>query len=135
MINAMFPEPDIQTGGQPSDEDLRQFKAQGYKTIINLRPPTEHPDFDEASLVESLGMTYINIPTTSALDRDLVDRFHRALEDHDGPVVVHCASGNRVGALFALRANWILEKDPEAAFEYGVKSGLTAMAPLVRSLL
>ena len=135
MINAMFPEPDIQTGGQPSGDDLRQFKAQGYKTIINLRPPAEHPNFDEATLVESLGMTYVNIPTTSALDRDLVERFHKALEDNEGPMIVHCASGNRVGALFALRASWFLAQDPETAFAYGIRSGLTGMAPLVRSLL
>jgi hypothetical protein len=49
--------------------------------------------------------------------------------------MVHCASGNRVGALLALRANRLEGASPEDALELGLDAGLTRLEPAVREAL
>jgi len=47
------------------------------------------------------------------------------------PVLLHCSSGNRVGALFAARAYYLAGEDVEQALQVGRTSGLTRLeAPL-----
>jgi len=59
-----------------------------------------------------------------------------ALEDAGrSGVLVACASGNRVGGLFALRAHACQGMAPEAALELGKRSGLTKAEPAVRKAL
>lgn len=126
------------TGGQPQPDQLREAQQAGVHTIINLRPIAEHADFDEASLVASLGMTYVNIPIAGPADltRDNAHKLADALEvAGNGPTLVHCASANRVGALFALKAHYLDGMDVESALALGRNAGLKAMEPLVRELL
>ena len=107
--------------------------------MINLRPDTE-PGFDwEPAAVRAMGMDYVSIPVSgpTGLTKDTVVRLDAALKAAaaKGPVLFHCASGNRVGALLALRAVWLEGKDPAAALAYGQASGLTGLEPTVKSLL
>ncbi|MDR5880476.1 hypothetical protein [Caballeronia sp. LZ032] len=51
------------------------------------------------------------------------------------PVIVHCGSGNRVGALFALRAAWVKGVDVPKAIEIGRQHGLTKLEDDVRRIL
>jgi protein tyrosine phosphatase (PTP) superfamily phosphohydrolase (DUF442 family) len=53
----------------------------------------------------------------------------------DQPILVHCMSGNRVGALFALRAYWLQGASPEQALAIGLKYGLTKLEPVIRQML
>src|SRR5690606_38327465 len=53
----------------------------------------------------------------------------------EGPALVHCASGNRVGALAALRAAWLQGADEEAAIAEGRRWGLRSLETEVRSSL
>lgn len=53
--------------GQPTEDALRDMAAKGIKTVINLRTQQEMDNrgavpFDEAALLEELGMTYVHIP-------------------------------------------------------------------------
>lgn len=50
-------------------------------------------------------------------------------------MIVHCGSGNRVGALFALRAFHDEGYDLESAMEKGGLAGLTKLEPYVRQCL
>ena len=135
--NAMTPFDDVLCCGQPTTDALEDCRRKGIKTIINLRPATEQAGWDEAEAVEKLGLKYVNIPIASEgdLTRDNVAAFDRALKDNGAPAVVHCASGNRVGALFALRAAWIEGKGADEALDIGRRSGLTGMEPAVMRLL
>jgi protein tyrosine phosphatase (PTP) superfamily phosphohydrolase (DUF442 family) len=56
------------------------------------------------------------------------------LQQYPGPVLVHCASGNRVGALLALRAS-LNGADDEQALALGREGGLTRLEGLVRKRL
>ncbi len=51
-----------------------------------------------------------------------------------GPVLLHCASGNRVGALLALRAR-MHGASPEEALELGNEAGLSSLRSTVETLL
>lgn len=98
----------IFAGSQPSADDLRHAHENGIQTIVNLRPKTEDPGFDEAALVASLGMKYENLPfgSPAELTDDLLTKGRALLADANRrPVFIHCHSGNRVGAMWlAFRA-------------------------------
>ena len=123
---------------QPSAEALVKLPAAGVRTVINLRPPAETPDLDEKEVVEKAGMKYLSLPIAGAagLTRENVAAFDRAMAGADeGKVLMHCASGNRVGAMMALRARWIQGKTADEALAIGKGSGLKGLEGDVRSLL
>jgi len=128
---------DVATAGQPSPEQLRAAREQGIKRVINLRPHSEPIGFDEAALAAELGLHYINLPIAGPgdLSAENVQRLDAALADAGGAVLVHCASSNRVGALFALRAQQLHGKSVEESLDIGRAAGLRAMEPIVRQLL
>lgn len=128
---------DVATAGQPSPEQLRAAKARGLKRIVNLRPHSEPIGFDEAALAAELGLDYINIPVAGAgdINLDKARALDAALQNAGGPVLVHCASSNRVGALLAVRAHALHGKNLEDALAIGRDGGLRAMEPAVRQLL
>lgn len=135
--NAMSPFENLLCGGQLTHRDLEDAKAKGYRTIINLRPASEQGAFDEAAAAKELGLDYLNIPVAGEADLTMqtVQALHDALERHPMPAIVHCASGNRVGALFAMRAAWIEGKSVEEAIRIGRQSGLTGLEAAIIRLL
>jgi uncharacterized protein (TIGR01244 family) len=123
---------------QPSAEALVKLPASGVRTVINLRPASEVPELDEKSVVEKAGMKYLSLPIAGAagLTRENVTAFDRLMADAgEGKVLMHCASGNRVGAMMALRARWIQGKSAEEALVIGKSSGLKGLEGDVRGLL
>ncbi len=129
LPNLKQPEENLFSCGQPSREALEALCKSGCEVIVNLCPPAECGDFDEADCVRQLGLTYHNIPIAGPgdLGPEAVDALDRILQEAAGrPVVIHCASGNRVGALLALHACWKRGTSPEEAIAYGEKSGLTS---------
>jgi uncharacterized protein (TIGR01244 family) len=101
LVNAFCPIDGIATGGQPRAEDVPRFAAAGYRSIVDLRPPSESRGFDEESAARAAGLRYENIPVTPQTLRDAdFDRFRAFVADRaNRPMLVHCASANRVGAL------------------------------------
>ena len=136
---ARVPIPGVLSGGQPTQDQIASAGSAGYKTVINLRPDTE-PGFEwEVAAVKAAGMAYVSIPVAGAagLTKENVTLLDAALKDAvaKGPVLLHCGSGNRIGALLALRAAWLEGKEPVAALDYGKASGLTGLEPAVKSIL
>ncbi len=132
------PSPDLVTGGQPTAEDFATMASAGLKHVINLRPVTEDAGFDEAALAAKLGLRYTLIPVAGGgdLTEDNARKLDAALAAMPGqPTIVHCASSNRVGALFALRSAWVQGKSKEEALAYGRAAGLTKMEPIVEQIL
>lgn len=112
---------------QPDIGALERFSEEGVTTIINLRTAEEMESvpFNEGFIVSRLGMDYELIPLTSrtmsVADVELLDR---ALRETEGPVVIHCSSGNRSGGLWAA---WLARRravEPERAIELGKMAGL-----------
>lgn len=124
--------------GQPSAEALTRLRAAGVKTVIDLRPDAETPDLDEKALVEASGVAYRSLPIAgkSSLTKENVNTFDRLLaESGEDEVLMHCASGNRVGAMMALRARWVQGKSADEAMAIGKAAGMTGLSADVKNLV
>jgi len=139
MKNPAQPLDGVLTGGQPTAEDLEKLAERGYKTVVNLRLPSEDTGLgDEAERVRRLGMRYVALPIAGAgdLTRENAERLAEILADEEAkPLLLHCGSSNRVGALLALEAFYVEGLDAGAALELGKKAGLTRLEPAVRQRL
>jgi uncharacterized protein (TIGR01244 family) len=137
--NACTPGNGLCTGGRPRPEHLHDAAKKGVRTVINLCPPSEALDYDEAALVAELGMHYVNIPVAGPADLTVrnADLLAAAMAEAgaDHQVLLHCASGNRAGALLALKAYCVDQLPPAQALELGRRAGLTALEPAVRQIL
>lgn len=135
--NVAQPAPGVISAGRIGGDDLAGLRAAGVRHVIDLTPDAETPGFDEAAAVRAAGMGYSNLPLRGADDLTPanVQRFDALLREADRPVLVHCASSNRVGAVAALRAAWVDGLDAEAAIEVGRRWGLKGLEPAVRERL
>src|SRR6476659_9061903 len=101
IANASFPEPGVLAAGQPTGEQVQLAAEDGYKTVLDLRTPEEPRDFDEKEAARLNGLAYVNGPVSPAtLDQTTIDRFLAAMKRAQKPVLLHCSTGNRVGALW-----------------------------------
>lgn len=137
VTNARTPADGIVSAGRIDAEDMGKLQSAGIRHVIDLSVDAETPDFDEAAAVRGSGMTYENLPIRgpSDLTKDNVAAFDRLLKEARHPVLIHCGSGNRVGAMAALRAAWIEGKSVEDAVAIGKSFGLTMLEPAVRERL
>lgn len=133
--NATCPLPDVATGGQPDAGHLRALAGAGFRTILDLRLPEEPRGFDEPAAARGAGLRYRALPVGhDGVADSTFDAFRALMADTASrPVLVHCASGNRVGpvmmAWLVLDQGWELERATAAAKEGGLRSpGLEAAA-------
>jgi uncharacterized protein (TIGR01244 family) len=122
--------PNLAVSGQPTEANLKKASESGYKTIINLRPKEEWP-FDEKSLVEDLGMKYVLIPIANPdeLTIDKAKELGAILDDTSAyPILLHCGSSNRVGALYALQEYLKTKETEDKIIELGKEAGMTSPA-------
>lgn len=120
---------DIATAGQPTDEALTDVQNAGYKAILNLRTEQEG-SLEEKPKVEALGMEYYNIPIgREGFSPEMIAEFQEILAENDNrPLLIHCASSNRVGALWYINQVLNEGESEEAALAEGKKAGLTSKA-------
>lgn len=136
--NARMPRPGMLSGAQITEDQLRGLSDAGYRHFISLRPTAEDGAGWEEAFSSSAGYDFERLPIEGAasLTRENVERFARMLEATDGePTVLYCASGNRVGAMLALKAHWIDGVSPDEALELGLAAGMTRLTDPVRQLL
>lgn len=97
---------DMFIGGQPTEKALRELRAKGVTTVINLRMPEELTQigFDEAALIKQLGMRYVHIPMRGSAENPYgpkeLDRFAEAMASADGKVLLHCTVAWRASHLW-----------------------------------
>jgi len=102
---------------KPEAADIEQAKKGGVVTVVNMRHASEHPDFDEAALVDSLGLNYHN-PAWNGPDEltdAKIDETRELLRTAERPMLMHCSSANRVGAMWMAYRVLDEELDVEAA--------------------
>lgn len=123
----------IVAGAQPTQADLAKLKEAGVKTVIDLRAAVEDHGFDEVAAAKELGLVYVTLPIAGPADLtpDNARKLDSLLAEQPGRAFVHCASGNRVGALIALRAAAAGEP-AEEAIALGKKAGLRSLEDVVR---
>ncbi len=114
-------------GGQPTADAIGTAQKMGIKVVVNLRSDQEMAamDFDEAALVERLGMKYVAIPITmKTFGPADTDALKDVLKKTSGPVLIHCGSSNRVGALWAMYLHRHRGVALDDAIALGRKAGL-----------
>lgn len=131
------PRPGLYSAGQPSAEQLARAAAAGITTVIDLRGAGEARGYDQAAAARELGLHYVALPIagSQAVSVEAARALHALLAGSDGPVLLHCASGNRAGALLALAAAHVDGADNEAALALGRAAGLTSLSERVLPLL
>ena len=123
---------------QPDQSDLERCRAEGFRTVVDLRTAGEegHPP-DEKEQVERLGMSYVAFPVDGGTQLTVkrAREFRGVLRAVEWPVLIHCGSANRVGALLALGVRHEEGRSVEASIGFGKKAGLAASEQMVRALM
>jgi uncharacterized protein (TIGR01244 family) len=97
---------DLIIAGQPTEKALRDMKAQGVTTVVNLRSPSEMAriGFDEAKLIADLGMKYIYIPVRGDSEFPYtpaaLQKFTEVMRTNEGKVLLHCTVAWRASHLW-----------------------------------
>jgi len=89
--------------GQPTAGGLAQLATLGFRTVVNLRTEKEGAG-GERAVVEGQGLRYVNVPISpESFSLADVAAVSKVVDDPAaGPVLLHCASANRVGAVWAV---------------------------------
>jgi uncharacterized protein (TIGR01244 family) len=128
MPGAAYLLPGIASGGQPDSSALAALARLGLRTVLDLRAPSESRGFAEAEVTRALGMDYESLPVTpEALSDSTFTSFRSAMRSlGERPALVHCASGNRVGAMWIpwliLDRGWSEAGATELARRAGLRS-------------
>jgi uncharacterized protein (TIGR01244 family) len=95
--------PQIATAGILRDGALAELKSLGFATVVDLRGPDEGTDIEQRAAA-AVGLRYFNIPVTTEAPTDAqIVEFARLVENGGNhPLMAHCASANRVGAMWTL---------------------------------
>jgi len=135
-IGKVKPVNGITSAGQPDEAGFKVFAESGYIAVIDLRTAGEDRGLDdEPALVEGLGMEYIHFPIGRGdITIDKANALNRLLDQYDEPVLVHCGSANRVGALLALQ-HFDENGDLEKALKHGREGGMTRLEGAVKKEL
>ncbi len=128
---------DLTIAGQPTKAALGKLSELGYKSVISTRGLDE-VNWDEANTVKALGMEYYQAPMgkpLTAITDTHVAQFNEAMQNARKPVFLHCGSGNRAAALWAV---WLVEHKGMAADEalrLAERSGMRSMRVLAEARL
>lgn len=98
---------DLFIAGQPTEKALRELRAKGVTTLVNLRMPEEmaRVGFDEAALAKELGIRYVHLPMRGSPENPYgpreLDAFAAAMASAEGKVLLHCTVAWRASHLWA----------------------------------
>lgn len=116
------------TGGQPTGDAYAKAAGSGFRSVLSLRTAAEGVDLvRERAQAESKKLRYFNIPVNSSAPRpEQADEFLRIARDKaNHPMLVTCATANRVGAfmmiLRVVEQGWSEEKALEEAIRIGLR--------------
>ena len=120
----------VACGGATETSALEGLKKDGFKAVINLREASEAgANIEEnAAKAKALGLNYIHIPFSGqAPQAKTFDDFLAAVSNKaNQPVYIHCASANRVGAVWLVKRvmqdGWEVPKATEEAKMIGLRS-------------
>ena len=122
----------VACGGATTPEAVPEIKKLGFKSIINLRQPTENgANIDaEAAAAKTAGINFFNIPFNGASpDPKVADQFLKTITaPGNEPAYIHCAAGNRAGAMWMIKRLVVDKWDTDRAYQEATALGLTSPA-------
>jgi uncharacterized protein (TIGR01244 family) len=122
----------IACGGATTPEAVPELKKMGYASIVNMRLASE-PGANvegEAAAAKAAGINFIHIPfSTATPDPAVADHFLQVITaPENNPAYSHCASGNRVSAMWMIKRMVIDHWDADKAYTEANALGLTSPA-------
>lgn len=136
IVNYTRAAPYVGTAGKLNGNGVAEAQQLGFNLIIDLRKPDEEGVTEEVADAARLGIAYENVPLEKdATAWDQVARVEELLADKSNyPVLLHCGSANRAGAVWALLRT--RQGVPDLiAIEEGRAVGLKSREAQVRELL
>jgi uncharacterized protein (TIGR01244 family) len=130
---------------QPTDpEGLTAASQLGIKSVVCLRDATEaaNPpylafDLNEDQTLIASGMSFVNIPFPHGIPQDQFNTRAGAvlavLDELPQPILMHCSSGDRASALWAVYLIVNCGFTNQEAITYAEKSGLSVFIPYVQN--
>ncbi|MBY5354558.1 TIGR01244 family phosphatase [Rhizobium leguminosarum] len=118
---------------QPSVEDIRSLRGQGFKSLINNRPDNEDTSQPntrvERQEAKHCDLSYAFIPVTAGTITEAdVRAFQRAVDESDGPVLAHCQTGKRALNLYLIGEVLDGSMSVEEVVEFGRSRGFDTSA-------
>ena len=125
VINYSRAAPTVGAGGMISEGAMEEFLDHGFRTVVSLLTTPEGVETHTGWAADA-GIAYYNLQVTGqGPDDDVLGQFKQIMADPDNyPVMVHCGSASRVGALWA-RYRIDMGVPVEVAFEEGRTIGLS----------
>ena len=122
----------VACGGATKPEAVPELKKMGFASIINLRQPTEAGAMveEEAAAAKAAGINYFNIPFNGQQpDPAVADRFITTITTKGNePAYIHCAAGNRAGAMWMIKRLVVDRWDTDRAATEATALGMTSPA-------
>jgi len=118
----------VACAGATPAEAMPALKELGFASVINFRTAEENGANIEGSraAAEAAGLKYIHLPFGAPND-DTTEQFLSAVADPSNqPVYIHCASANRVGAMWFIKRVTQDGWDQERAMTEAESIGLSA---------
>ncbi len=143
FLNALIPNfnqlsEKILTGSLPALNDIVALRQHGLDALISLLPESEADTDLERTAAEAVGIDFQHIPVDGpeGLNRQAVQALNEyLLANPQKRVLIYCASGNRCGALLALRAAWHAQASTDEALSLGRQAGMKSLEPHVSKLI
>ena len=120
---------------QPDEDTVKMFKDQDFDLVINIRELNEDIGFDERTLVEDQGITYLQIPYMmeptfrSNFSNDALSQIKTVIDDATAKgqkIMLHCSHGQRAGSSLGM----ILYRDygysKDEAFKAATDAGMNS---------
>jgi uncharacterized protein (TIGR01244 family) len=136
---------DYYVTAQPTEEGLGVANGLGIQSVVCLRDATEGVngpylpfDAQEDLNLTSLGMNFVNIPFphSTTLTQELFDiraaSVVAVLGQLPKPMLIHCSSGDRASALWAVHLIVNCGVTKQDAINYATISGLAVFLPFVQ---
>jgi len=118
----------VACAGATPVQALSELKKNGFVSVINFRMPQEQgANIDEAKAeAAKVGLKYIHLPHQTPTP-EIAEVFLKAVADPaNQPVYIHCASANRVGAMWFIKRVKLDRWDVDRAMKEAEAIGLRA---------
>ncbi len=114
---------------EPTRETFNDMAADGFRSVVSFQTQGEEQKLlidEERRVAEQAGLAFYHQSVSGeSLDDEAVDRFRTAVSDLPKPVLLHCSSGKRAGAMImmhladekGLSGDEALEKAASMGFE------------------
>ena len=120
---------DIFFSAQPTMDDIKELKKQGFTHIVNLRAKNEYNEKEERDTIVKEGISYTIAPfkVNKPVSDKYLDYINRRVGKHrsKGKTLIHCSSGERVATWAGIHFFRDHKYSQDAALVIAKKIGLT----------